>query len=53
MMIEAYKHYDGQAPELESERSMLKLSSSSMLSAAPELVRFGVVIWHRAMELEK
>jgi hypothetical protein len=32
---------------------MLKLSSSSMLSAAPELERFRVVIWHRAMELEK
>jgi hypothetical protein len=24
-----------------------------MLSAAPELERFRVVIWHRAMELEK
>jgi hypothetical protein len=28
-------------------------TSSSMLSAAPELERFRVVIWHRAMELEK
>jgi hypothetical protein len=32
---------------------MLKLPSSSMLSAAPELERFRVVAWHRAMELEK
>jgi hypothetical protein len=41
------------APELESERSLLKLSLSSNLSATPELERFRVVVWHRAVELEK
>jgi hypothetical protein len=41
------------APELESERSMLKLSSSSNLSAALELERFRVVVWRRAVEHEK
>jgi hypothetical protein len=41
------------SPELESERSMLKLSSSSMLSAASELERFQVVVWRRAVVHEK
>jgi hypothetical protein len=34
------KYTVNRAPELESEQSLLKLSSSSKLSAAPELERF-------------